>query len=42
MLGNLTPSVQMRVIDQLDVHPKVLALDTMNYWMNSALDELQV
>ena len=40
MLGNLTPSVQMQVINQLDVHPKVLALDTMNYWMNSALDEL--
>ena len=40
MLGNLTPSVQLRVIEQLDVHPKVLALDTMNYWMNSALDEL--
>jgi sugar/nucleoside kinase (ribokinase family) len=40
MLGNLTPSVQKRVIDQLHSHPKVLALDTMNYWMNSALDEL--
>ena len=31
MLGNLTPSVQMRVIDQLDVHPKLPALVTMNY-----------
>lgn len=40
MLGNLTPSVQKRVIDQLHQHPKVLALDTMNYWMNNALDEL--
>lgn len=40
MLGNLTPSVQLRVIEQLDVHPKVLALDTMNYWMNNALEEL--
>jgi sugar/nucleoside kinase (ribokinase family) len=40
MLGNLTPAVQQRVIDQLDHKPKILALDTMNYWMNSALDEL--
>ncbi len=40
MLGNLTPSVQQRVIDQLHDHPKVLALDTMNYWMNNALEEL--
>jgi sugar/nucleoside kinase (ribokinase family) len=40
MLGNLTPAVQQRVIDQLDSKPKILALDTMNYWMNSALDDL--
>lgn len=41
MLGNLTPAIQMQVINQLEVHPKVLALDTMNYWMNSAMDELK-
>jgi sugar/nucleoside kinase (ribokinase family) len=40
MLGNLTPAIQMSVINQMDVHPKVLALDTMNYWMDSAMDEL--
>lgn len=40
MLGNLTPSVQQRVISQLHQHPKVLALDTMNYWMDHALEEL--
>jgi sugar/nucleoside kinase (ribokinase family) len=40
MLGNLTPAIQMSVINQLNHHPKVLALDTMNYWMDSALDEL--
>jgi len=40
MLGNLTPAIQMSVIEQMDVHPKVLALDTMNYWMDSAMDEL--
>ena len=40
MLGNLTPAIQMSVINQMDKHPKVLALDTMNYWMDSAMDEL--
>ncbi len=40
MLGNLTPGVQMRVIDQMARRPKVLALDTMNYWMDSAMTEL--
>lgn len=40
MLGNLTPAIQMSVIEQMDNNPKVLALDTMNYWMNSAMDEL--
>ncbi len=40
MLGNLTPSIQLRVIEQMSKHPMVLALDTMNYWMDSAMDEL--
>ncbi len=40
MLGNLTPAIQMSVINQMTKHPKVLALDTMNYWMDSAMDEL--
>jgi sugar/nucleoside kinase (ribokinase family) len=40
MLGNLTPAVQMRVIDQLKKRPKLIALDTMNFWMNTAMDEL--
>jgi sugar/nucleoside kinase (ribokinase family) len=40
MLGNLTPSVQLSVIQQMDSHPKVLALDTMNYWMDSAMEAL--
>ena len=40
MLGNLTPAVQMRVLEQLPERPKVVALDTMNFWMNTALDEL--
>lgn len=40
MLGNLTPAIQMSVIRQMARPPKVLALDTMNYWMDSAMTEL--
>ena len=40
MLGNLHPAVQLSVLDQLAVQPKLVVLDTMNFWMNWALDEL--
>ena len=40
MLGNLTPSIQLSVLNQLVKKPKVVVLDTMNYWMDTALDEL--
>ncbi|MEX1188662.1 MAG: PfkB family carbohydrate kinase [Bacteroidia bacterium] len=40
MLGNLAPSVQMTVIDRLRTRPKLVVLDTMNFWMDIALDEL--
>ncbi len=40
MLGNLTPQVQMRVIEQLEAQPKLIALDTMNFWMDVALGDL--
>ncbi|MBL0315606.1 MAG: bifunctional hydroxymethylpyrimidine kinase/phosphomethylpyrimidine kinase [Flavobacteriales bacterium] len=40
MLGNLAPAVQMRVIEQLPVRPKLVVLDTMNFWMNVALEDL--
>lgn len=40
MLGNLTPSIQLSVLDQLTSKPKLVVLDTMNYWMDTALDEL--
>ncbi len=40
MLGNLTPAVQMRVLDQMQTRPRLVALDTMNFWMNTAMDEL--
>lgn len=40
MLGNLTPMVQMRVIEQLENAPKFLAMDTMNFWMDNTMDSL--
>ncbi len=41
MLGNLSPVVQLSVIEQLKVKPKLIVLDTMNFWMNVAMDDLQ-
>jgi sugar/nucleoside kinase (ribokinase family) len=41
MLGNLMPKLQMSVIDQLKQRPKLIVLDTMNFWMESALDDLK-
>ena len=40
MLGNLHPSVQMSVIEQMTEKPKLVVLDTMDFWMNIALKEL--
>ncbi len=40
MLGNLHPNTQMSVIDQMEKRPKLIILDTMNFWMDNALDEL--
>lgn len=41
MLGNLTPSVQMKVIKQMETRPKLIVLDTMNFWMEIAMDDLK-
>ncbi|MCO5286723.1 MAG: PfkB family carbohydrate kinase [Chitinophagaceae bacterium] len=41
MLGNLMPSLQMSVIDQLKIRPKLVMLDTMNFWMETAMDDLK-
>ncbi|WP_298478612.1 PfkB family carbohydrate kinase [uncultured Maribacter sp.] len=41
MLGNLHPSVQMSVIKQMDKKPDLIILDTMNFWMDNALEELK-
>lgn len=40
MLGNLVPAVQQNVIKQLKNRPKLIVLDTMNFWMDIALDDL--
>ena len=40
MLGNLHPLVQSSVLDQMTTKPKLVILDTMNFWMDSALDDL--
>ena len=40
MLGNLHPSVQMSVINQMVKRPKLIILDTMNFWMDNTLAEL--
>lgn len=40
MLGNLAPAVQHQVLDRLQTRPKLVVLDTMNFWMNIALPEL--
>ena len=41
MLGNLAPSVQHQVLDRLTTRPKLVVLDTMNFWMDIALDDLK-
>ena len=41
MLGNLAPAVQIRVIKQMKKRPKLIAMDTMNFWMEVALPDLK-
>jgi sugar/nucleoside kinase (ribokinase family) len=40
LLGNLTPQVQQTVISRLHKRPKLIVLDTMNFWMDVAMDDL--
>lgn len=40
MLGNLMPKLQKQVIDQLTTRPKLIVMDTMNFWMDTAWDDL--
>ena len=41
MLGNLMPSIQLSVINQMKKRPKLIVIDTMNFWMDVALDDLK-
>lgn len=41
MLGNLMPKLQLSVINQMRVRPKLIVLDTMNFWMDIALEDLK-
>ncbi|HWZ16933.1 MAG TPA: PfkB family carbohydrate kinase [Mucilaginibacter sp.] len=40
MLGNLTPKIQQTVISRFKTRPKLVVMDTMNFWMDIALDDL--
>jgi len=40
MLGNLSPQVQRQVIERMAIRPKLIAMDTMNFWMDIALSDL--
>ncbi len=40
LLGNLTPAIQQTTIKRLRKRPKLVVLDTMNFWMDVALDDL--
>ena len=40
MLGNLLPAVEQQVLDQLPQRPKLVVLDTMNFWMDNCWDDL--
>jgi len=41
MLGNLVPAIQQKVIDQFKVRPKLIVMDTMNFWIESAWEDLK-
>ncbi|MCO5292803.1 MAG: PfkB family carbohydrate kinase [Chitinophagaceae bacterium] len=41
MLGNLMPKLQLRVIEQLRKKPKLIVMDTMNFWMETAMPDLK-
>ncbi|HRO71908.1 MAG TPA: PfkB family carbohydrate kinase, partial [Chitinophagaceae bacterium] len=42
MLGNLAPRIQLNVIQEMRKRPRLIAMDTMNFWMESALSELNI
>ncbi|HLG38190.1 MAG TPA: PfkB family carbohydrate kinase [Chitinophagaceae bacterium] len=42
VLGNLAPRIQLNVIQELKQRPKLIVMDTMNYWMEAAMPELKI
>lgn len=42
MLGNLMPKLQLNVIQELKQRPKLIVMDTMNFWMDSAMADLTI
>ena len=42
MLGNLAPKIQLNVIQELKKRPKLIVMDTMNFWMEIAMSELKI
>ena len=40
MLGNLMPAIQMQVLERMAERPKLIVMDTMNFWMETAMDDL--
>jgi sugar/nucleoside kinase (ribokinase family) len=42
MLGNLAPKIQLNVIQEMRQRPKLIVMDTMNFWMHSAMSELKI
>jgi sugar/nucleoside kinase (ribokinase family) len=41
ILGNIDPSLQIKVIEQLESKPKLIAMDTMNFWMDTTPEPLE-
>lgn len=41
MLGNLMPKLQMQILEQMHARPKLIIMDTMNFWMDIAMDDLK-
>lgn len=42
MLGNLQPKIQLNVIQELTKRPRLIVMDTMNFWMESAMNDLKI
>ena len=42
MLANLMPSLQLKAIEKLNKRPRLIVMDTMNYWMDNCMDDLML